>query len=52
MLHGLGVSQQMPTLNQGYEFQSGNEFGNMFYGETSLAGGDSDGIDLLGCEYI
>ena len=49
MPQGLASSQQMPTLNQHYDF--GNESGQLFYGDRSNAGSDSEGLGAFGCEY-
>lgn len=48
MSHGSTASQQMPTLNQPYDFQSGNEHGNSYFGDNSTAGSDSEGLAAFG----
>ena len=49
MSDGPVTSQQMPTLNQPYDFQSGDQYGNSFYGDNSTAASDSDGLGAIGC---
>ena len=49
MPQGLASSQQMPTLNQHYDFR--NESGQVFYGDRSIVGSDSEGLGAIGCEY-
>lgn len=48
MLYGLNNGQQMSTLNQGYDSGSGNESGNIFYGDTSTGGSDSERVSGTG----
>ena len=49
--HGLTASQQMSTLNQGYDFQSGSESMKVFNGDNSIASSDNEGLGAIGCEY-
>lgn len=49
MPQGLTSSQRLPTLNQHYDF--GNESGQVFYGDRSIAGSDSEGLGAIGCDY-
>ena len=52
MLYGLSNGQQMSNLNQGYESGSGNESGNVFYGDTSTGGSDSERVGDTGYAFI
>ena len=49
--HGPAASQQMSTLNQGYDFQSGSESVKVFNGDSSIVSSDSEGLAAIGCEY-
>lgn len=51
MSHENSTIQQMPTLNQPYDFQSANEYGNSYFGDNSAAGSDSEALGALGYQY-
>ncbi|KAF6229006.1 hypothetical protein HO133_007120 [Letharia lupina] len=51
MLHRLAASQQMPTADQHCDFQSSNETGDVFYGDNSTGGSDSEGLGGIGYGY-
>lgn len=51
MLHRLAASQQMPTPDQHCDFQSSNETGDVFYGDNSTGGSDSEGLGGIGYGY-
>ena len=44
MVRGLAASQGMLIPNQQNGFQSGSESGNVFYGDNSTGGSDSEGL--------
>ena len=51
MIHGLADGQQMSTLNHRYNFQPGSESGNVFHGDNSTGGSDSEGLGNTGYGY-
>lgn len=48
MLHALAGNQQMPTLNQPYDFQSVGESDKDIFGDNATGGSDSDGLGNTG----
>ncbi|KAL9075679.1 MAG: hypothetical protein Q9161_001431 [Pseudevernia consocians] len=51
ILHGLAASQRLPTENQQYGFHSGNESGNLYYGDRTTSGSDSEGLGGTGYRF-
>ena len=51
ILHGLAASQRLPTENQQYGFHSGNESGNVYYGDRTTSGSDSEGLGGTGYRF-
>lgn len=51
ILRGLAASQRLPTENQQYGFQSGNESGIFCYGDNSTGGSDSEGLGGTGYRF-
>lgn len=51
MPHGYAPSQQLPTSNQQHSFHAVDESGNLFYGDNSTGGSDSEGLGISGYRH-